>query len=452
MQATLTLNGNPSYVQDSTGSAEVDGISTQGLKIGDEVLVTGEPLDTENGLLFHHSSVEFLWDGSPIPPLSVTADDAALGKFAGMLIEVSGRFLATESHGGETWLRLESGNQAFLAHITSERGSSLLPPIESGSTIRLRGVCSLQPSDTHYLGGFAILLRSAEDVAIISGPPWWSFRHLVELGILLASIVLAAHISLIQMLKARVRAIMAERARLGHELHDTLAQSFAGLAFQIQAAQRIVPRSSSLLTQHLDIALDMVRHSHAEAHRSIMMLRPQHLEEGADLPAAIQSALDQSTAGCHLKASLSISGSVERLPLVTTDTLYRIAQEAIANALRHGQPAVLEVRLDYKPSSVLLSVVDDGVGFEMKSQQHRGFGLAGMRERAHALRGEFSVTSEPGRGTKVNAEFFLRRDAGAHFISLVSKLPSLYWGRLQHIVQGNRPGSSRQVAKPPVAD
>ena len=183
-----------------------------------------------------------------------------------------------------------------------------------------------------------------------------------------------------------------------------------------------------------------------------MMLRPQHLEEGADLPSAIQSALDQSTAGCHLKARLSISGSVERLPLVTTDTLYRIAQEAIANALRHGQPAVLEVRLDYKPSSVLLSVVDDGVGFEMKSQQHRGFGLAGMRERAHALRGEFSVTSEPGRGTKVNAEFFLRRDAGAHVISLVSKLPSLYWGRLQHIVQGNRPGSSRQVAKPPVAD
>ena len=49
VQATLTLNGNPSYVQDSTGGAEVDGLSTQGLKIGDEVLVTGEPADTENG-------------------------------------------------------------------------------------------------------------------------------------------------------------------------------------------------------------------------------------------------------------------------------------------------------------------------------------------------------------------------------------------------------------------
>lgn len=441
VQATLTLNGNPSYVQDSTAGAEVDGLSTQGLKIGDEVLVTGEPVDAENGLQFLHSTVELLWDGSPVPPLSVTADDAALGKFAGLLIEVSGRFVATEKHNGETWLRLENGHQAFLARITSERGSSLLPPIESGSMIRLRGVCSLQPSDTQYQGGFAILLRSAEDVAVISGPPWWSLKHMVELGILLFALVIAAHVTLIQILKGRFRAIMAERARLAHELHDTLAQSFAGLAFQIQAAQRTVPRSNSLLTQHLDLALDMVRHSHSEAHRSIMMLRPQHLEEGADLPSAIQSALDQSTSGSRLKAQLSITGSVERLPLITTDALYRIAQEAIANALRHGHPAALNVNLDYTPASVCLTVIDDGIGFEMKTLQNRGFGLSGMRERVRALRGEFSVKSEPGKGTRVRAEIFLRRDAGARFLWAVSRLPSSYWGRLQDLVQGNRTGS-----------
>lgn len=441
VQATVTLNGSPSYVQDSTGGAEVDGLSTQGLKIGDQVLVTGEPVETENGLQFRNSQVKLLWHGSPVPPLSVTADDAALGKFAGLLIEVSGRFVATERHNGDTWLRLEDGHQTFLARITSERGSSLLPPVESGSVIRLRGVCSLQPGDTQYQGGFAILLRSAEDVAVISGPPWWSFKHLVELGVLLAALVISAHITLIQMLKARFRAIMAERARLGHELHDTLAQSFAGLAFQIQAAQRIAPKSNPLLTRHLDVALDMVRHSHAEAHRSIMMLRPQHLEEGADLPAAIQSALDQSTSGCRLKARLSISGLVERLPLMTTDALYRIAQEAIANALRHGRPESLDVNLDYKPLSVCLTVIDDGVGFEMKSLHSRGFGLAGMRERARALRGDFSVISEPGRGTTVRAEIFLRHDAGAPFISVVSQLPSNYWERLQRLVQGNRTNS-----------
>ncbi len=281
VQATLTLNGNPSYVQDSTGGAEVDGLSTQGLKIGDELLVTGHPQDVETGLTLSQSRVDLLWHGSPVPPLSVTPDDAALGKFAALLIEVNGRFIDTERRNGETWLRLESGHKVFLARFNTAGGSSLLPQIETGSMVRLRGVCSLQPRDTQYQGGFAILLRSAEDVAVISGPPWWSLRHLIELGILLGVLVIAVHLSLVQVLKGRFRAIMAERSRLGHELHDTLAQSFAGLSYQIQAAKKIAPKTHGLLTKHLDVALDMVRHSHAEAHRSIMMLRPQHLAEGA---------------------------------------------------------------------------------------------------------------------------------------------------------------------------
>jgi len=108
--------------------------------------------------------------------------------------------------------------------------------MEVGSTVRVRGICSVLRADTRYRGGFAILLRSAEDASVLSGPPWWSIKHLVELGLLLAGLVIAAHLILMQMLKVRYHAIMAERSRLGHELHDTLAQSFAGLAFQIQAA------------------------------------------------------------------------------------------------------------------------------------------------------------------------------------------------------------------------
>ncbi len=442
VQATLTLNGNPSYVQDSTGGAEVDGLSTQGLKIGDELLVTGHPQDVETGLTLSQSRVDLLWHGSPVPPLSVTPDDAALGKFAALLIEVNGRFIDTERRNGETWLRLESGHKVFLARFNTAGGSSLLPQIETGSMVRLRGVCSLQPRDTQYQGGFAILLRSAEDVAVISGPPWWSLRHLIELGILLGVLVIAVHLSLVQVLKGRFRAIMAERSRLGHELHDTLAQSFAGLSYQIQAAKKIAPKTHGLLTKHLDVALDMVRHSHAEAHRSIMMLRPQHLAEGADLSAAIEAAVEQSTSGCRIQTQFKIVGIVERLPLMTTDTLYRIAQEAIANALRHGHPASLEIILEYKPATVSLSVIDDGVGFDTKTSQARGFGLAGMRERVRAMRGDFSITSAPGKGTQVQAEISLRRGSGARAFSVLYKWPSIYWERLQRLVHNDRPESS----------
>jgi len=435
VRATLTLTGNPAYIQDLTGGAEVDGTSLENLKIGDQLLVTGRADFSETGLVIHASKAVVLWHGSPVPPLSVTADEAALGKFAGLLIEVNGRVVDTETVKGETWLRLESGHQAFLVRLMTEYGSSLLPVIEDGSTLRVRGVCSLQPQDTLYKGGFAVLLRSAEDLSVIAGPPWWSFEHLTELGVLLGLLVVAGHVTLVQILKGRFRAIMAERAKLGHELHDTLAQSFAGISYQIQAARRIAEPSDGLLNKHLETAMDMVRHSHAEAHRSIMMLRPQQLSDSADLLAAIQTSLEQSTAGCQLNTRFAIRGAPTQLPLVMTDTLYRIAQESIANALRHGRPTELEVNLEYAPSSVCLTVIDDGTGFDAKAPQGQGFGLAGMRERVRAVRGDFSVSSEPGRGTRIRAEIHIRQNSGTRMLAALRAKGSTYWERIRSLVQ-----------------
>lgn len=430
VRATLTLNGDPAYIQDSTGGAAVEGLSTQDLRIGDELLITGHADDTETGLVVREASAQLLWHGSPMPPLSVTADEAALGKFAALLIEVTGRLDHMDRSNGGTWLRLENGHQVFLAHLNSERGNPLLPRVEDGSVVRLRGVCSLHPRDTRYQGGFAILLRSAEDVAVISGPPWWSLRHVVELVILLGCLLVAGHLTLVQMLKVRFRAIMAERARAAHELHDTLAQSLAGLSFQIQAARKSAPLTNDLLVRHLDLALEMVRHSHSEAHRSIMMLRPQALTEGADLRSAIEASLVQ-TAGCELEVRFTTKGSVTQLPLMTTDTLYRVAQEAIANALRHGHPSILELNLEYTPNSVCLSVMDNGVGFETKTSLGRGLGLAGMRERVRALHGDFSVTSEPGSGTHIRAKLYVRHNFGVRLVSAFHLWRAHYWGRLR---------------------
>ncbi len=440
VRATLTLNGSPSYIQDPTGGAALEGPLGQGLRIGDELLIDGRPENTERGLVFPQSRVALLWHGSPVPPLSVTADEAALGKFVALLIDVSGRLVDVERSNGETWLRLESGHQVFLAHLNSQGNSSLLPQLDKDSVLRLRGICSLQPRDTQYQGGFAVLLRSAEDVTVVSGPPWWSLKHLAEFGFLLVSLAFAAHLALIQTLKARFHAIMNERARFGQELHDTLAQSFTGLSYQIQAARKNAPESEVRLTQHLDLALDMVRHSHAEAHRSIMMLRPHPMAESADLQSAIQTSLEQITAGCNLDVHFTTRGSATPLPLLMTDALFRIAQEAIANALRHGRPTRLEIILDYLQSSVCLSVIDNGAGFDVKALQSHGFGLAGMKERVRALRGSFSIESEPGEGTRLKAEVFLRQNAGMRLWSVLRIWASSFMERAKIIFQGRKAG------------
>ena len=405
VRATLTRNGSPIYIQDSTEGAAVEAEPNQNLKIGDQLMVTGWPEETDSGLVFRKATIRVLWPGIPIPPLAITPDQAALGKFPNTLVEVQGRLIGgDEKSDPENSLRIENGDQIFLAHFDSAKESLLLPQLDRGSLLRLRGICSIRPEDTHHLGGFALQLRSAEDIDRISGPPWWSPRHLLQLGLLLVGLIWAAHAARVRMMKAKFRAIMAERARVGNEMHDTLAQSFAGVAFQIQAAKNSAPVQGVALKRHLDLALDMVRHSHSEAHRSIVMLRPQSLDVTTSLQEALKQSIERMTEGCDIKVNFTVSGTQVSLPLFVEDALYRVAQESIANSLRHGNPGNLRIILEYRGHTILLTVVDDGNGFDLSRLDRSGFGVSGMRQRIRALGGTFSITSAPGEGATVKAE------------------------------------------------
>jgi len=426
VRATLTRNGNPIYVEDATEGAAVEGIPAQDLKIGDQLLVTGWAEESDQGLVFRRASVRVLWPGTPMPPLAVTADQAALGKFANSLVELQGRLIGDDKNDPEDSLKIESGGQVFLAKFDSSKGSLLLPHLERGSLLRLRGICSVRPEDTRYLGGFALLLRSAEDIDTIAGAPWWSPRHLFEFGLAILGIVWAAHVARVRMMKSRFRAITAERARVAHEMHDTLAQSFAGVAFQIQAAKNSCPGGDVVLKRHLDLALDMVRHSHSEAHRSIVMLRPQPLEETTKLADALKQSIEHMTEGCALDVSFAVTGASKELPLFVEDALYRVAQESIANALRHGDPKSLCITLDNGARVVRLTVIDNGRGFDPSELDESGFGLSGMRQRIRALHGTFTITSKRGEGTQVTAEVPRRSVTLARFKSLVSAYRSYY--------------------------
>jgi len=429
VRATVTRNGIPLYIEDSTEGAAVENVSPQNLKIGDQLLVSGWPEEADRGLVFRNATIRVLWPGIPVVPLAVTADQAALGKFSNSLIEVQGRLLDDGMNDRQNWLEIESGNQTFLAHFDSAKASLLLPHLDHGSLLLLRGICSVRPEDTHYVGGFALLLRSAEDIDVVSGPPWWSPRHLVELGIVLLVLIWLVHAARLKTVSAKFRAIMEERARVGHELHDTLAQGFAGVAFQIQAAKNNAPVGDAVLEHHLDLALDMVRHSHSEAHRSIVMLRPQSLDENTNLEEALKTSIQRMTEACAINVDFGVKGAQNGLPLSTQDALYRVAQESVANALRHGHPRNLQVNLDYDPHSVILKVVDDGSGFDPSMLDGSGFGLSGMKQRIRALHGTLTITSQRGGGTQVSAEVPRRSVSFSRFRSAVNVYWNYYRGR-----------------------
>jgi len=230
--------------------------------------------------------------------------------------------------------------------------------------------------------------------------------------------------------------VLEERERLAHEMHDTLAQSFAGIGFQLQALRNDLHDKNPTAHRQLDLACELVRHSHEEARRSIATLRPESLDSVGLLPA-LDSCAKRMVDGGSVEVTISRSGDVRPMPLRISDTLFRIGQEAIANAVRHARPTSLKILLRYEKQTVGLTVEDNGIGFTGRGDL-LGFGLRGMRKRADGISAALRVTSTPGQGTRVD---------------VVAPLPPKFsfksWGSIfQHTKERRSNGEEREHSNP----
>ena len=127
------------------------------------------------------------------------------------------------------------GKSSLLFCLIMSQGSALGAALLD-SRIRLNGVAH---SDLRYAKSyypFVILLRSSEDVSVTAGPPWWGVRHIVELAVLLTCVLFLGAIVFGQVITWRFHAVTEERSRIAREIHDTSAQSFAAIAFQLESA------------------------------------------------------------------------------------------------------------------------------------------------------------------------------------------------------------------------
>jgi signal transduction histidine kinase len=153
------------------------------------------------------------------------------------------------------------------------------------------------------------------------------------------------------------------------------------------------------LRPQLDWALDMVRDSHKEARRSVAALRPQALESVGLLKSLEQDA-QRMVGGGSVHIATSLSGTERKIPVSISDTLLRIGQEAVANAVRHGQPDALQLAIAYENTALQLTVRDNGKGFD-PSNGSSGFGIRGMENRAHSISADLEISSAPDEGTQV---------------------------------------------------
>jgi signal transduction histidine kinase len=210
--------------------------------------------------------------------------------------------------------------------------------------------------------------------------------------------------------RQRLAAAEAERQRWARELHDDTLQSLSALRVGLSTAKR--SGKSETLELAVTNAIEHLEEGITNLRALITDLRPASLDElGA--AAAIQ-ALGERAERYGIDVDMNIDFAYEQgreqkrhLPEMET-AMYRIVQEALTNAAKHGgaKRAVIEVHED--DVEIRVSVRDDGSGFD-PSEQSDGFGLLGMHERVQLLDGTLDVESAPGRGTKVEARFPARR-------------------------------------------
>ena len=213
--------------------------------------------------------------------------------------------------------------------------------------------------------------------------------------------------------KAQFSMVLAERSRIARALHDTLAQGFAGIAFQLEAVADKLNEAPAQAQQHLNLALSMVRHSLVEARRSVMNLRSAALES-CDLASALAETARQMLADRSVDVSVQTSGPPRMLAPKVEDHLLRVGQEAVTNSLKHSRATRIRIVLDYQPAFVRLSVQDNGKGFEphgLMAANGGHFGLIGMHERAKQIGGKIEIRSRPGAGTEVVLEIATHQTA-----------------------------------------
>lgn len=206
-------------------------------------------------------------------------------------------------------------------------------------------------------------------------------------------------------LDRRELGVLEERQRIAREIHDTIAQTLAALALDLASHARAVRPLDPQLAYDVELMRDQTRGALREVRRSIWNLQPGDLD-GRSLAEAVASEL-RSLERTSVSTALEVCGIPVDLPPALETTIFRIAQEALANVRKHSGARTVVGTLDYGAESVTLRIDDDGRGLDTTHVYPRtlegGFGLTSMRERARLAGGELRVSSRPGGGLSVTA-------------------------------------------------
>lgn len=204
--------------------------------------------------------------------------------------------------------------------------------------------------------------------------------------------------------QSRELSVVEERNRLARDLHDSVSQTLFSAVFTAEAAEALIDKDPAQARAQVRRLKDLSSEALKEMRALIFELRPAELEADG-LASALRKHVDVLSRVYKTDIELDVDGDV-RLPPRTERELFRIAQEALSNAMKHAAAAQVRVALDIRHSTATLSVADDGTGFDPDAPRVRSahLGLTSMEERATSIGGTIRVESQPGKGTEVLVE------------------------------------------------
>ena len=374
-------------------------------------------------------------------PLVVTPDDILLdgnGKpriqtdFFGRIVRMRG-VVSVLPHRGEAFGRMSLKCADYMVTVYTDAAQNALEDVVEGATVEVTGACLLESENWTAgapfprIGGFAVVMRTPGDLRILARPPFWTsgkllaviaalMLSLAAVGVWNRSLKRIAERRGRELFKAEIASAGAvlrveERTRLAMDLHDSLAQNLAAVAWHIAAAQTERPDNPDAADRYLSTADRMLKACRTELRQCLWDLKSEALEE-KDFAEALRKTCEPVAGNAKLAICFQVPRT--RLSDATAHSVLCVARELTSNAARHGHAENVRIRGEICDGALRLSVQDDGSGFDPSVAPGLGsghFGLAGVKERIRKMGGTLEIASQPGSGTRAVASIRLPGDA-----------------------------------------
>ena len=335
----------------------------------------------------------------------------------GHVIRLSGTIADQPTADGRSNLR----DGGFTLPIDISACPSAAERLSAGCKVELTGVCIVETDSWRpnvvvpQVKGMALVMRSPNDVRIISGTPLLTVGRLsVAVVILLAFLLVAIVWNRVlnglvnrrsrELIKEQIARTVSqfkigERTRLAVELHDALSQNLAAVACLVGAARRAVDSGNATASEQLQTTERMLNSCRTELKHCLFDLRSDMLEQ-PKFADAIRATLDQ----LHAKAEIVVRFGVPRTRMTdsTAHAILCIIRELVSNAIHHGKASRIHVAGSIEGETLKFSVRDNGTGFDPQTRpgpREGHFGLDGIRDRVKRIGGDFRIEAAPGRGT-----------------------------------------------------